>query len=109
MLVSTKVVNDLGTPLAVNHIGVESADPTRVKRAQPRHGLAAEGVTVSVVLDREGDLFALFREHDPAPRSDHKKWERIKWTMPDLIHDAPTNGSDLVFTAESKSLLNLRM
>src|SRR5439155_9364790 len=69
VLVRAQVVDDSAAPLAVDHVGVESAGSRTEEGSDPRDGLTAEGVDEWIVLDRKRDIPPLFRKHDPPPCS----------------------------------------
>jgi hypothetical protein len=77
--------------------------------ANPRDGLSAEGVTVSIVPDRERDIAPMLRKHNSPPTADVKKRQRKELTAPHFLHNTFADRSAQVFAAESKAFLDSRM
>src|SRR4029450_11688798 len=109
MLVRAEIVDNPALTFAVDHVGVEPPSPTRLKRPDPGNGFPAELVDESIVLDREWDIAARFRKHDPPPGSDIEEWDRVEPAFPDFVHRASSDARDPVGARKAEAALDLRM
>src|SRR5207237_855505 len=109
MLVHAQVVDDPATSLAEDHVRVKPPGPWAIERANPGHRLPAEGIDERVVLDREGHLGRLFREHDPTPRADVQERQRPRRSPPYLVHHAVAHRGDAIAGGEAKAPRDLRV
>src|SRR5450755_1383606 len=109
MLVRAKIIDDAGTFVAVEHVGVEAALPAGAKRPDPSDGFPAKRIDVCIILDLKRDVSAAFREHDSAPCPKVEKRQGVSVAVPDLFHYPGSDGGQIVFTGEAEAALNLRV
>jgi hypothetical protein len=57
----------------------------------PCDSLPAEGVKVSIIPNREGNIAPMFGEHNSPPTAYIEKGQREKLAAPDFLHDALTD------------------
>jgi hypothetical protein len=109
MLMRPEVVHDTAALLAVDHVSIDAANPARLERAQPGDGFSAEWVEVGIVLDGEGHVAAVLREHNPPPRAHIEERKGVRSPVPHLIHDPAANSDKAVPAAKAEAPLDLGM
>src|SRR5579872_2552809 len=109
MLMCPEVVHDAAAFFAVDHVRVKPALFPGGKGPDPSHGLTAQGIAVSIVLNREGHVPALFWKHDASPRAHIQERQSIWCTVPDTFHYLGPDSCRAAFRSESKTPLNLGM
>jgi hypothetical protein len=109
MLMRAKVIYDPSAPLTEDHVGVEAAGLESGKVANPGHGFSPVFVYVGIVPDGEGYRPAALRKHNAPHAPEVEKWQRVRFSVPELVHRSRADTCALVAAAEAESFLNAGM
>ena len=88
MLMRAQVIDNAAALLAINHVRVKPSRMVGFKIANPCDRLSSERVKVSIVPNRERNIGAVFRKHNPPPTAYVEKRQGEEFSAPNLLHHA---------------------